>query len=466
MEFNSSHDQTNSMGYHPPSPISNDGWEYHQETSNSGLSNSWSHASEPQDEKEKHMGYFPTPQNDSSHYFNGGWEYYQETANSEQSTHMRDCPTSPPTSTFENSSSTKYASTQTSTNLGLSKLEIMFEKYEREVQRSWNEQENSFKNMEVMAGQLLNARKEKMEKQECKVPVLSEIAKKEEVEEQNEDPLQKSRELLKRQEQFMKEQQQAWKREESLLKNMNEDLEKIRKHLEPLSKKNEGQLMDMKEKVEEQDKEATASSELSMKNEVVEPETALEMTREHEDSQLSQTSLDQNASTFESMIERYDEEMKKCWEDRQTSPMIERLKQMLGVKEEVEEQESEEVIPNSSEEEKYIKEEFMEPPIQEALNEEITPIITQQPCLDIQEVKAINKSTKKRIVTKTPMTTFMRRSTANNPPPDPASKINQANFTRKLAEERPRQGALAKTSPPLKSFLLTNWKKRKKVKNR
>jgi len=139
---------------------------------------------------------------------------------------------------------------------------------------------------------------------------------------------------------------------------------------------------------------------------------------------------------------------------------------LMSVKEEVEEQESEEVIPNSSEAEKYIKEEFMEPPIQEALNEEITPIITQQPCLDIQEVKAINKSTKKRIVTKTPRTTFMRRSTANNPPPDPASKINQANFTRKLAEERPRQGALAETSPPLKSFLLTNWKKRKKVKNR
>ncbi|KAL4329473.1 hypothetical protein AHAS_Ahas13G0303600 [Arachis hypogaea] len=117
MEFNSSYDQINSMGYHPPSPISNDGWEYHQETSNSGLSNSWSHASEPQDEKENHMGYFPPPQNDSSHYSNGGWEYYQETANSEQSTHMRDCLTSPPTFTFENSSSPKYASTQTSTNL-------------------------------------------------------------------------------------------------------------------------------------------------------------------------------------------------------------------------------------------------------------------------------------------------------------------------------------------------------------
>ncbi|KAL4328158.1 hypothetical protein AHAS_Ahas13G0172300 [Arachis hypogaea] len=59
----------------------------------------------------------------------------------------------------------------------------------------------------------------------------------------------------------------------------------------------------------------------------------------------------------------------------------------------------------------------------------------------------------------------MRRSTANNPPPDPASKINQANFTRKLVERRPRQGTITETSPLLESFLLTNWKKRKKVKN-
>ena len=108
----------------------------------------------------------------------------------------------------------------------------------------------------------------------------------------------------------------------------------------------------------------------------------------------------------------------------------------------------------------------MEPPIQEALNEEITPIITHQPCLDIQEVKAIDKSTKKRIVTKIPRTTFMRRSTANNPPPDPASKTNQANFTRRLAEKRLRKGTTAETFPPLRSFLLTNWKKRKKVKNK
>ncbi|KAL4344642.1 hypothetical protein AHAS_Ahas11G0198800 [Arachis hypogaea] len=173
--------------------------------------------------------------------------------------------------------------------------------------------------------------------------------------------------------------------------------------------------MDMKEKVEEQDKEATASSELSMKNEVVENETALEVTRE-------------------------------------------------GVEEQESEEDTEEKSP-SIEAEKCIEEELMEPPIQEALNEEITPIITQQPCLDIKEVKAIDKSTKNRIVTKIPRTTFMRRSTANNPPPDPTSKINQANFTRKLVERRPRQGAIAESSPPLRSFFLTNWKKRKKVNN-
>ncbi|KAL4287432.1 hypothetical protein AHAS_Ahas19G0185600 [Arachis hypogaea] len=225
-------------------------------------------------------------------------------------------------------------------------------------------------------------------------------------------------------------------------------------------------MMDVKDKVEEQDEEATASSELSMKNEVVENETALEVTREHEDSQLSQTSLTQKLSTIESMIGRYEEEMKKSWEDQQTSSIKELLKQMLSVKEEVEEQESEEVIPNSSEAEKYIKEEFMEPPIQKALDEYKTPTITQPPRLGFKEVKAIDKSTKKRIVTKIPRTTFMRRSTANNPPPDPASKINQANFTRELVERRPRQGTITETSPLLKSFLLTNWKKRKKVKNR
>ncbi|KAL4350446.1 hypothetical protein AHAS_Ahas10G0142800 [Arachis hypogaea] len=93
-----------------------------------------------------------------------------------------------------------------------------------------------------------------------------------------------------------------------------------------------------------------------------------------------------------------------------------------------------------------MKEGLMEPPIQEALNEENTPKITQQPYLEFKGVKATSKST--------------------NPVPDPARNINQAMYKRKLAERKPRKGTIAETSPPLRSFLLTNWKKRKKVKNR
>ncbi|KAL4344074.1 hypothetical protein AHAS_Ahas11G0142000 [Arachis hypogaea] len=68
MEFNSSCDQTNFMGYYPPSPIDypNGGYEYHQEITDSEHSNQWRYASEPQDEQENYMGYFPPPQNDSN----------------------------------------------------------------------------------------------------------------------------------------------------------------------------------------------------------------------------------------------------------------------------------------------------------------------------------------------------------------------------------------------------------------
>ncbi|KAL4300254.1 hypothetical protein AHAS_Ahas17G0182500 [Arachis hypogaea] len=88
MEFNSSYDQTNFMGYYPPSPISNDGWGYHQQIIDPEHSNLWRYVSEPQDEQENHMGYFSPPQNDSSHYSNGGWEYHQEMINDE-AIHMR-----------------------------------------------------------------------------------------------------------------------------------------------------------------------------------------------------------------------------------------------------------------------------------------------------------------------------------------------------------------------------------------
>ncbi|KAL4374186.1 hypothetical protein AHAS_Ahas05G0156600 [Arachis hypogaea] len=143
---------------------------------------------------------------------------------------------------------------------------------------------------------------------------------------------------------------------------------------------------------------------------------------------------------------------------------------MLSVKEEVEEQEREKDTQeksHSTETEKCKKEGLIEPPIQEAFDEKKTPTITQPPRLGFKEVKAINKSTKKRIVTKLSRTIFMKKngSTTSNPPPDPASKLNQAINKRKLAEERPRQGTLAESPFSLRSFLLTNWKKRKKVNN-
>ncbi|KAL4357304.1 hypothetical protein AHAS_Ahas09G0173300 [Arachis hypogaea] len=363
------------MGYHPPSLISNGVWEYHQENTNSEHSNPWRFSSQTQDEQENHMGYFLPPQNDASHDSNGGWE---GNSNAPYDIH-------PKISSLDHASTESLYQnsppTQTSVNQSFSKLETMFEKYEREAQISWNKQENSFKNMKIMLAQLVSATR----------------------------------------------------------------------------------------KEEKQEEEATESSEFLVKKEEVveifEFETTLEMIKEYEISQPPKISLNQRCST---LIERYEEEMKKSWEEQQTSSMKVLLKQMLSVKEEVEEQESEgdnQGCPNSSEAENYIEEELMKPPMQEAPNEEITPIITQQPCLDIQKVKASNKSTKTRIVTKIPRTTFKRRSAANNPPPDQASKLNQANFKRKLAERKLRKGTVVESSPPLRSFLLTNWKKRKKVKN-
>ncbi|KAL4344677.1 hypothetical protein AHAS_Ahas11G0202300 [Arachis hypogaea] len=137
--------------------------------------------------------------------------------------------------------------------------------------------------------------------------------------------------------------------------------------------------------------------------------------------------------------------------------------QLVDVKKEVEEE-----APASSEismKQEEVEEQESEEDNQGSPYPNKAPTITQPPSLDIQEVKATNKSTEKRIVTKIPMTTFKKRSTVNNPTPDPASKLKQATYKRKLAEERPKQGTIDESSPPLRSFLLTNWKKRNKVKN-
>ncbi|KAL4374140.1 hypothetical protein AHAS_Ahas05G0152000 [Arachis hypogaea] len=174
MEFNLSYDRTNFMGYHPPSPISNGGWEYHQENTNSKHSNPWRIASETQDEGDNHMGYFPPPQNDAIHDSNGGWG---GNSNAPYDIH-------PKISSLDHASTESLYQnsppTQTSMNQSLSKLETMFEKYEREAQISWNEQENSFKNMEIMLAQLVSATR-KEEGQDEEASVSSKISMKKEI---------------------------------------------------------------------------------------------------------------------------------------------------------------------------------------------------------------------------------------------------------------------------------------------
>ncbi|KAL4306403.1 hypothetical protein AHAS_Ahas16G0174800 [Arachis hypogaea] len=70
------------MGYYPPpqndsSHYPNGGWEYHQEMTDYEQSNQCGYAPGPQNDQDNFMGYCPKPQNDSSHYPNGGWEYHQ-----------------------------------------------------------------------------------------------------------------------------------------------------------------------------------------------------------------------------------------------------------------------------------------------------------------------------------------------------------------------------------------------------
>ncbi|KAL4357002.1 hypothetical protein AHAS_Ahas09G0143100 [Arachis hypogaea] len=393
MEFNSSCDQTNFLGYHPPSQISNGGWEYHQEFTDSKHSNPWRCTSKPQDEQDNHMGYFSPPQNDSYHYPHGGWEYHQG---------MKEHPPSRPSFSFESSSSLNYASTQS---------------FHQNPYKSPHQSHNSFHTPQHNFT--------------TTYPCHQNYSQLSSLEPPDEDYLQAIEIHRKLVERYT--QPQSWK--EIILKKMNEPLEQTRRNLEPSNREDKDQFVG--EEVEKQDEKASVSSEISVKKEEVvevfghEPrilhsQEPLEVTMKHKD------------SLPEALMENHEEEREEDIQEKS----------------------------HSTEVEKYMKEKLMEPPMQEALDKEITPTITQQPKLESKEVKAIKKNTKKRIVTKISRTTFMRRSTTNNPPTDQASKLNQANFKRKLAERKPRKGTIAGTSPPLRSFLLTNWKKRKKVKNR
>ncbi|KAL4270899.1 hypothetical protein AHAS_Ahas04G0123700 [Arachis hypogaea] len=150
------------MGYHPPSPISNGVWEYHQENTNSKHSNPWRFASQTQDEQENHMGYFPPPQNEASHNSNGGWE---RNSNAPYDIHLK-------LSSLDHASTKgpfqNLPLTQTSNSQRISKLESMLKRFAEEKEKYQKEQENSLKNMEVQLGQLSKAWKEKMEKQKQK----------------------------------------------------------------------------------------------------------------------------------------------------------------------------------------------------------------------------------------------------------------------------------------------------------
>ncbi|KAL4306705.1 hypothetical protein AHAS_Ahas16G0205000 [Arachis hypogaea] len=107
----------------------------------------------------------------------------------------------------------------------------------------------------------------------------------------------------------------------------------------------------MGEEVEEQEKEVPVSSEISIKNEVVEvfepkisyPQRLIEVIEEHENSLLKDS------------MENHEEERE---EDNQENP-------------------------HSIEAESCIEEEPIELPIQEAFDEENTPTNTQPPSLDI-----------------------------------------------------------------------------------
>ncbi|KAL4350381.1 hypothetical protein AHAS_Ahas10G0136300 [Arachis hypogaea] len=93
MEFTSSFNQTNFMGYCPPSQYdsshySNDGWEYDQEDTNSEHFNQWRLALESQIDQAEHMRYCPEPQNDLYHYPHGVWTYQEEFEQSVEMGHL------------------------------------------------------------------------------------------------------------------------------------------------------------------------------------------------------------------------------------------------------------------------------------------------------------------------------------------------------------------------------------------
>ncbi|QHO07420.1 uncharacterized protein DS421_14g463540 [Arachis hypogaea] len=434
MEFNSSYDQTNFMGYYPPSPISNGGWEYHQENTNFEHSNPWRFASETQDEQENHMGYFPPPQNDASHYSNGGWEYYQEMIN-DQVNHMRYC-LEPQNNLchyphgswayqqeYEQSSEMNYFPEPQSDSYC----------YDTDINCGWEGNFNISSSVHQGTSSF-----------DCAVNAYM----------KNCSPMPQDDSYC---DEFNNSSSCAWENQnQKAFDNLHSTYQKLS------SLKQTFNLF----------MESCQTSPPSFSSENSSSLNYPLTQNLFQNSQSTQTSMNQSLSRLETMLERYEREAQRSWNDQENSlkNMEVPLSQMLSAREEVEKQEQK--VPVSSEiamkdeehapmisysqklievieehetslpknlmedhvkkgeeanqgslhsikVENYKKEELTEPSIQKALDEENTPTITQPPRLGFKKVKAINKSTEKRIVSKLQRTIFMkkRRSTTSNPPP-------------------------------------------------
>ncbi|KAL4359126.1 hypothetical protein AHAS_Ahas08G0046200 [Arachis hypogaea] len=246
------------------------------------------------------MGYCPPSQYDSSQYSNYGWEYHQEDTNSEHSNPWRFA--SEPQDEQENYDGYQPPPQNDSYHYPHGGWE-----YHQETANS--EQSNHMKNYPPSLSSFSFENSSSINYASTQNPSHDSQP----TQTSTSQGLSRIESMFKK---YEEETKKVWKEQENSLKNMEVQL---------------AQLVSATKKEEKQEEEATASSEIAKKEEVVEtfePKTALEMTREPEHSQPPQSPLDQRCST---LIEKYEEEMKKAWEDQQTSSMKELLKQMLSV---------------------------------------------------------------------------------------------------------------------------------------
>ncbi|KAL4345857.1 hypothetical protein AHAS_Ahas11G0320300 [Arachis hypogaea] len=252
---------------------------------------------------------------------------------------MQNCPTSLPSFSIEICSSLEYTSTQNSFQNPHDSI--------HQPQQSFHNSQNSFHIPQHNFTTTYSCH------QNYSQPSSLELAV-EDYLQWSKESLESRDQVLERQGQLLKRHKQSWK--DILFKKMDGHLEQSKKNLGVPS-------IEDKEQSVSEEEEALVLSEFSIENEEVEvckprisyPQRPIDVTNEQEN--LLPTDL----------MEHFAEEGEEV---NQGSP-------------------------HSIEAESYIEEGFIEPPIQEALDEENTQTITQQSSLDIQEVEATNKSTER-----------------------------------------------------------------------